>query len=321
MFPNIIGHRTVCGFLEKSIQSDRVSHAYLFIGPSHVGKMTIAKAYAEALLYPTGAKNLSLESHPDVTHLERPIDEKTGLRKSAISIEQIRALRERLSHTSLFRSWKIALIDEAHTMTAEAANALLKTLEEPRGKTVIILLAGDARFIPRTVRSRAQVIRFHAVPRRVIEAGLRERGIPERRAAEITRFVHGRPGLAVHFAGHPKQFLERIEEIRERAGLISKSIYERIDWIERQSKKIKGNLGEEFHDWRLVIREHLLSELGLREWMGAVPNDGQGLGIPEFNQASLGRWLEVSDRLAEAEDASSHHVDPRLALEHFLLAI
>lgn len=306
MFEKIIGHSAVKRFLEQSIATARVSHAYLFLGPGRVGKMTLARAFASILL---NQEDKSLDTHPDVTVVKRIIDEKTDVLKQVITTEQMHGLRERLAQSALLPGWKIAMIEGAETMTIEGANALLKTLEEPRGKTIIILIAQDARFIPETIRSRCQVVRFGLVPRQELEAGLQSLGASKSEAEKISRLARGRPGEAVNMFKDPEVLTQRLQNLKDRSKLLGEPAYRRRQWIEKQVKNKKGEaLHEEYALWREILRDALLCRLGIAE---LATNEMKN--VTEERSANMTRALR---RLAEAEDATRHHVDSRLALEH-----
>lgn len=140
----IIGHQHILNYLKKSIEKNRISHAYLFEGPEYLGKKAVALWFAKTL----GCQK------PDITIVLTPAD------KKEISIEQIRELRRYLSLSSHSSPYKIAIIDEAEKMTDEAVNALLKTLEEPRGNAVLILITNTPSALPETILSRCEEIKF-----------------------------------------------------------------------------------------------------------------------------------------------------------------
>ena len=140
----IIGHQHILNYLKNSIESKRISHAYLFEGSEHLGKKTVALWFA---------KLLGCES-PDITEITIRED------KKEISIEQIRELRRYLSLSPHSSPYKIAIIDSAEKMTDEAANALLKTLEEPRGNAILILISSVPSSLPETILSRCENIKF-----------------------------------------------------------------------------------------------------------------------------------------------------------------
>src|SRR3989338_6024472 len=144
LFQDIIGHQAVIRFLEASLNYQTVSHAYLFIGPRGVGKTAVLTRFLSGLIGGARADLDAFLTYPDFTLVRRGADEKTGKLKKNITVEQIREMRGRLAMGSFLNSWKIAVIDGAENLSEEAANALLKTLEEPTRKTVIVLLASAA---------------------------------------------------------------------------------------------------------------------------------------------------------------------------------
>ena len=139
-------------------QGGRLPHALLFVGPSGIGKHELGRRLALSVLmsHSSGtSENRVLElftaaTHPDYTEL-RPLEDKT-----LISVEQVRDLIARLSLTAQLSTHKVALISPAEAMNAAAANALLKTLEEPAGDAIIILISHNTGLLPATVRSRCQ---------------------------------------------------------------------------------------------------------------------------------------------------------------------
>src|SRR3989338_393110 len=110
------------------LAGETLPHALLFVGPKGAGKTSVAHQLGKALL--------GSLTHPDFLTLERLVDEKTGKRKSQISVEQIRELNARLGLSSLGGGWKVVFIEEATALSMGAVNALLKTLEEPKGKVL-----------------------------------------------------------------------------------------------------------------------------------------------------------------------------------------
>jgi len=140
--------------LRRALASDRVAHAYAFVGPSGAGRMTTALAFAEELL------GSASRQHPDL-HVIVPTPPETNARGArAIRIGAIRELERQASLRPAMARRKVFVLDEAERMTGEAPQAFLKTLEEPPAATVIILILPRARAVPATVLSRCQVVRF-----------------------------------------------------------------------------------------------------------------------------------------------------------------
>src|SRR3989344_4245673 len=102
-----------------------------------------------------------LSTHPDFFLIEKRVDEKSGKTKRNIDIDQLRTLRSQLRQSPLLGSYRIAVIDGAELMSTAAANAVLKTLEEPRPRTVLFLLTTNGQQLPQTIHSRCQSVYFH----------------------------------------------------------------------------------------------------------------------------------------------------------------
>ena len=160
-FQNIIGHEQNIEHLEKAIAEGMVSHAYIFNGEEGIGKMTVAKAFAKALLceqknscgHCQSCIQIDSMNHPDVIYVTHE--------KSVITVDDI---RDQVNHTIAVKpyssEYKIYIIDEADKMNVMAQNALLKTIEEPPEYAVIILLADNKDTFLETIRSRCIQLNF-----------------------------------------------------------------------------------------------------------------------------------------------------------------
>lgn len=160
-------HEPQLKLLEKAIKTKRLAHAYIFSGPAEAEKMAIARKLAEFLLCEqvTGCgdcgncKTFNAGSNADYLHL---------FSDDSIKIDSIRELTYKLALKSYNSGYKIAVIDNAHNMTTEAANGLLKVLEEPKPNTIMILITDNVHKLLPTIASRAQKIHF-APPKSVPE--------------------------------------------------------------------------------------------------------------------------------------------------------
>lgn len=163
MFEGISGHKKQIEFLENAIQRGKLAHAYIFAGPEGVGKRTVALRLAYSLLDENSpSPGASHHPPPEGEGKLRPdlleIDGRQG-----IKIEQIRELVYKLSLKPYMAKYKVAIIDAAENMTAEAANAMLKCLEEPKPYTILILVTANPNRLPKTIISRTQKITFGPV--------------------------------------------------------------------------------------------------------------------------------------------------------------
>jgi len=174
-FETITGHERQKDILRRALTQQRIAHAYLFSGPDGIGKRLVALAFARALLCTNGqgcgscsaCRKVDHNNHPDVHLLETE--------GASIKIEQIRGLQKELSLRPLEGQYKICLIDGAEKMTLGAANALLKTLEEPQANTLLVLLTDQPEQLITTIRSRCQHLPFTRLTRQQISTILEER--------------------------------------------------------------------------------------------------------------------------------------------------
>ncbi len=184
-------------------------HALLLAGAEGLGKRAFAAAFVGARLcrapqsgFACGVCKacalLHAETHPDRVFVTFEVNEKTGNLRTEIVIEQIRALSTRLAMSAQLGGWQIAVIDPADAMNLSAANALLKTLEEPTAASLLVLIADQPWRLPATIRSRCQRVDFAAPPRAEAEAWLRAQGVRDpQRALDA---AGGNPGRALAFA-------------------------------------------------------------------------------------------------------------------------
>ncbi|AIB20820.1 DNA polymerase III, delta' subunit [Brucella suis 06-988-1656] len=173
----LAGHDEIARFLAQAYHEGRMHHALLFEGPQGIGKATLAFHLAghmlsfgdrneapETLIAPGFSKPLWRQiaggMHPAVLHITRPFDQKTGKFRTAITVEEIRRVTHFLTRTASDHAWRIVIVDPADDMNRNAANALLKTLEEPPARALFILIShSSGRLLP-TIRSRCQSISF-----------------------------------------------------------------------------------------------------------------------------------------------------------------
>lgn len=197
-FADLVGHGGVLELLTSELATP--GQAYLFVGPSNVGKASVARRFAAALVGGEDAeavRRAKLGSHPDLV-LVAPEG------RSSITVDQARAVVSDAVRSPLEAHRKVFLMEEASMLNIEASNALLKTIEEPIESTTFVLVAESEDDLPSTIASRCRTIVFGRVPEADIEDGLIELGIDAEAARGAARISGGRPGLAVALAREPR---------------------------------------------------------------------------------------------------------------------
>ena len=190
---DIIGHERLIGMLLR--EAARPAHAYLFIGPASVGKATVALRFADLLINPDqnpiDSRRVLNAVHPDLVLVEPD-------GRTALTVDQARSTIAQASLAPVEADRKVMLLPEAGLMNDQAANALLKTLEEPSDSTVFVLVTEGTEDLPATIASRSRVVRFGRVPDDEVRRALVDRG--HTNAEELTGIAGGRPGLALSLA-------------------------------------------------------------------------------------------------------------------------
>jgi len=226
--PTVIGHEQNLELLSRAFSRGRLAHAYLFVGPAQVGKMAAARRVAELVL----GSGTPLDRHPDFRVVERGRDPKTDKLRADIVLDQVHALRGWLALGALAGEWKVVILDGAELLNKEAGNALLKSLEEPKDKTLIILLAGSAEAVAPTVRSRCQIAVFGRVPAEAIAGHLRGLGCETDRVELLARLAAGCPGKAIEFWLEPAALEALLERRAQLLRLASAGPAERWRLLE-----------------------------------------------------------------------------------------
>lgn len=312
---SIIGHQKIQRFLSRSIEKNVVSHAYIFAGSRHLGKFSAALDFAKKLTgngADVNPRTISLSIHktsgylrqngagvnPDIIIVEPDMKETKGIMKEEnIKIEKIRELQHQLGTTSHFGKSKVAIIDGADKINKSAQNAMLKTLEDPADRTVVILIAHDLDKLLPTIRSRCVTKKFSLVSREEIE-----KIIPDgaKNREEIIFWSLGRPGLAKKMAEDPNELKRRQEAEKELCGLISSNVSDKLALAEKMGKDVPA-MAEKLSYWSITLRENLM---------------GRRRSISFSSSRSLSLISEIEKSLGIIRETNSN---ARLVLENLLI--
>jgi DNA polymerase-3 subunit delta' len=222
----IIGHQQIVEQLQRTVASDRIAGAYLFVGPVGVGKETVAHHFARLIFCqqdtqpPTvcgaclACRKVDSGNHPDLQRI-RP-------EGSLLRIGQIRELQRRIIYEPLEASRKVYILTDVERMNAEAENCLLKTLEEPPASSVLILLTSNIQALLPTTRSRCQVLQFHPMPTRELAKILTDRfSVAPEQATALAIAAGGAIGKALTQLEKSSTFTEEVPEILRETDLLA----------------------------------------------------------------------------------------------------
>lgn len=317
---DFLGQKQVIEFLEKSIEKNSLSHAYIFAGAPNIGKFTLAKLFAKSLEC-TSKTNIPCNScdscyktenasHPDIQIIEKEED------KKGITIEQIRDLEHNLSLNPYCSKYKIVIIKDAENLNLEASNSLLKTLEEPSAKSILILtVSNQAKLLP-TIVSRCQLIKLKPVLFENIYNFLKKKGVPDERAIEISRIVFGRPGLAVKMSEDDDLFLNRKKLTGELLDLLQKSDFEKMNFV-KNIKKEDLDRGKDIVDiLMLLFRDMFLLKMNVSSTINYFFKKRLEDLSAKISQEKITKAINV---ISDVKNQLKYNVNLKLTLETLLI--
>ena len=318
-FDQILGHERQKEILRRALANGRVAHAYLFSGPDGIGKRLMAMALARAIVcleqrgcgHCLACRKIDHQNHPDL-HILEPDG-------NSIKIDQIRSFQRELNFKPLEAPRKICMIEQADAMTVGAANALLKTLEEPRGDTLLVLLSAQPNRLLETIRSRCQPLPFTSHPDSRIQAELEKQlGIDSKESHVLAALSEG--SFKKAFGKDRELYLEqRRDLLKTLTGLSSGSILPTLDFAEQLAAD-KTILPDILEIFQAFYRDVLMTLQG-RSDEELVNLDLKDKIYRVSGRESVATVLAKLDALIEVRRQLDRNVNRQLAMEVLLLKL
>jgi DNA polymerase-3 subunit delta' len=319
-FDGLVIPERVKRLLWQAVKHQRLPPAYLFVGPTGVGKRTTAMALAKALNCPVlngdaceqCAVCLRIERHvhPDI-HIVEP-------QGQVIKIDQVRQLREVLALQAYEGRVKVAILDDVGKLTVEAGNALLKVLEEPPVQTLFVLICQHLGNLSTTVTSRAQVLRFGLLAHEQVVTVLRQHGREPEAAERSTCLSGGRLGTALAL-DLPATLARRADALQlwtqGRAGDATVLLASAEQWAKR-----KSDLDLLFEMLLSLVRDVAVSQAGGKETLLMHADIREALAPLAAGVPSATLW-EVFEIIHSTQESIAHNANPQLAFEVMLFKI
>jgi DNA polymerase III subunit delta' len=311
------------------------AHAYLFVGQEGLGKSRAAIEFAAAVncggrVKPCrecrSCRDTFGGQHPDVEIVrpggicDEPEHRDNHAESRDLRICQVRRLERVLSLSPYGGGWRVVVIEQAESLRTEAANAFLKTLEEPPDGTVLILITDSEEDLPETILSRCQRVAFSRTDRDTVGQALKAQGCSNEDADRIAALANGRVGWALRALEDEEMLTRRERYLEEAVKLAHASRPERFAWASRAADRdlrIRQDYADELDVWQTWWRDVLVLVTGSSG--GLLNVDKQPLLDEESKLYSALEIVAFLKSLTMVRSYLEQNVDPQLALENLML--
>ncbi len=320
---DLLGHDWAVELLHEHVVKGELRHAYLFTGPQGVGRRTLALRLAQAINCPQPAgpgepcrscltcKQIERMQHPDLSIVQAETEGGT------LKVEQVRELQRSLALTPYAARYRVAILLRFEEANPSAANALLKTLEEPAPQVVLIVTAESAEALLPTIVSRCEVLRLRPSMVEAVAQGLQTRwGIPSEQASLLAHISGGRVGYALRLNETPERLDQRQAWLDIHHRMLAASRVERFAFADEIAKD-KEALRQALNAWLSLWRDVLLRVGGASAPVTNPDRDADLAALAE--RVNLAEALRIVSALQRTQDLLDRNVNARLATEVFLL--
>ena len=316
-FEDILGQESAVTQLRKALQGGRLAHAYLFHGPKGTGKKLTALKFTKAIYCKAGpvggcdacatCRKIANRNHPDVFLIEPE--------GAAVRIEAVRMIQNRLSFKPYESERTTVIIDGCEALSLPASNALLKTLEEPPGNAMLLLLAGRKEALPLTILSRCRLLPFRPLAPQHIETLLCHRGVDAGTARSAALLAEG--SMEAFADAEPAHMLARRQAAYD---LLSDALTAKDPGLFAKARQLAGKRDqcEELMRWfELLCRDMVMLKAA-----PAIPLHNQDMrsGLTELAlPLTRERLLDICDLIEQLRRNIAMNVNPQLVFERLLI--
>ncbi len=325
---NMLGHEWAVDMLHQQVAHGEARHAYLFCGPPGLGRRTLALRLAQALNctktiapgIPCGVcrdcKQIEEMRHPDMNVIQAVDEDGASKENGTLKVDQVRAVQHSLSLRPYQAKYRVALFLRFQEANDNAANALLKTLEEAPAHAILLLTADTPEQLLPTIISRCEVLRLRALPISAIESDLLDRGVDEERARLLAHISGGRPGYARRLVDDMTLLEKREERLNDLQTLLPAPRVEKFSYAEKLAKD-KEVMRQTIVIWLSYWRDVMLRVAGAES---PLINVDRNMEI-EFlaGRLNLSTARRVVSDLESALEKMDKNVNSRLLAEVLLL--
>jgi len=322
----IIGHQKQWEAIKRGWQGNSLSHALLFAGLESLGKRTFALEFVKLINCqenseknrPCGqcksCKMISKLNFPDLLVVE---PSKESNNQSSIQISQIRKVQEFLNYKPYSSKSKVVIIDKAERMNRNAQSCLLKTLEEPKGNAILILISSYPEALLPTVYSRCELVKFFNVSREEIKAYLLKERASKEKAQALADVSQGRPGVALNLFLKPEELKKNKETLAQILEVLEADLVSRFGYI--NFTVLKSNPIKFLEVLQNYLRCVLLGKIGIDGLAGTKRLISPPGKIKDYSIERLKKIIEDIEKIHQL--ISSTNVNSKLALEVLLMEI